>query len=190
MSVRSLLFAVGLTTLPVPATAACGLYYAVEPGDTLRSVAAECRIGVSQLLSANPLLSDTGPMPTGSVIVVGPSDPMELTEVSMTSGTLPASPPPTAGTLFQTQIAGLWREVGGSCSQEGTTWSFSRSTLRDNGLQCKVVEIEENNVAAQVNVRCKGRGATERSYYVQPNSGAGMTVSGSLFQTNLRRCLN
>ncbi|WP_158086704.1 hypothetical protein, partial [Brevirhabdus pacifica] len=82
---------------------------------------------------------------------------------------------------------GLWQEVGGSCGNIETSWAFTPTEMRNNGLVCAIDGIEAEGAALRVKVRC-GAESDARSYLVAPFAGAGMTVTGNQFQTNLERC--
>lgn len=139
----------------------------------------------------------------GDVIISAPSEPLQEAPVTpaapnaaetaqtpepAATAQTPAPPSaPVAPEAYSRDVVGLWQEVGGSCGNVETSWAFTATELRSNGLICEIDSINAEGAALRLDVRCAGEAQT-RSYVVAPRAGAGMTVTGSQFQTNLKAC--
>jgi len=91
------MLAVGLTAPPAPLWAQsgpCGLFEAVEPGDTLQTIAARCAVRVERLRAANPGIAEA-PDPGGVVALVLPEGSAQVP--SPGPRMLKAPPPPRRG---------------------------------------------------------------------------------------------
>lgn len=136
----------------------------------------------------------------GDVIISAPSEPLqeppvtpaapvaaETAQTPEPAATAQTPTPPPAPVAYSRDVVGLWQEVGGSCGNVETSWAFTATELRSNGLICEIDSINAEGAALRLDVRCAGEAQT-RNYVVAPRAGAGMTVTGSQFQTNLKAC--
>ncbi|MEL6957749.1 MAG: LysM domain-containing protein [Pseudomonadota bacterium] len=100
----------------------CGLYEAIEPGDTLTAIASRCDTSVDALIQANPGTDPQG-LQIGGVL--------RLT---------PASPDENARAIYRT-LLGLWSEDG-ICFGKEVIVSFEEDSIGFGETGCDLAALE------------------------------------------------
>ena len=103
---------------PDAVAAECGLYEAVEPGDTIASVAARCDVAGDGIARLNPDAA-AGALRPGSVL------------------SLPPGPAASLG-----RFEGLWHGTGSGCGGTAGTWHIAAERVRANGTEFDVGRVE------------------------------------------------
>lgn len=157
----------------------CGLWEAVEPGDTFASIAARCGGTEAGLADLNPD-RDPGALQMGSVVVIEPFESTPRPEqVGGPTGNV-------ALDRYRADVRGLWRGDGGTCGRVVGTWSFDDRSLRGNATRFDLDGVfgTGDRIVAQTTRR---RDGAPVRLILRP-SGEALAITGPGIAADVTRC--
>jgi hypothetical protein len=138
----------------------CGLFVAVEPGDTFDAIAARCGLDARALRDANP---DVAALPIGTTLRTGPEPATGTTPLDVLPGLDPADiadtgavPPANALApgIYNTTFAGTWVIAGGKCDRPSDTYRLGAATVVARGVQCVIGDIGGSDEGVTLQLGC------------------------------------
>lgn len=145
----------------------CGIYEAVEPGDTLHNIAERCDASVEMLFAANPGI-DARNLEIGSVIRVIPADPARA---------------------MWTELAGNWSEDG-ICFGKEVIAGFTSETLYFGETGCNVAAlqiVDDTLIVKASNCQSEGEPSASQTVTITPQPDGTIQYNG-FGNWQFRRC--
>lgn len=148
----------------------CGLYEAVEPGDTMSAIALRCGVTPETLQARNPS-QDPAALRAGAVLSLAPR---------------PASvaPAPDAATL--SRFTGLWRGTGADCGGPVGTWHIAADRVLGNGTVFDVAAVEATADGVRADL-VDAAGRSRRLTFARTGEDT-IAVTGAGIATDLSVC--
>lgn len=173
----TILTAAAATAAPAQAqtqTGPCGLFEAVEPGDTLDTVAARCGVTVELLRRANPGVAEPAPqvatvlaltLPDSSVVVAEPVDegpkvveaPADDAVVVLSDPGPDAAATPAdaaAAEMYLTGLTGLWVRAGQACADPEFQWWLTAEDITVGQDRCVVEGLSAARGGVRLETLC------------------------------------
>ena len=175
----------GLAVFPVPASAQdaapvdCGIWEAVEPGDTLATIARRCGVSEAQLADNNDHLDLTN-LPMASVVTITPFESTPAPEEIEGPSDDPVL------NAYRAEVRGKWRGTDGSCDALAGSWTFGDRAVRGNAT---VFDIEGvYGTTDRLVVETVRATDAEPFRLVVRQEGAGLAVTGPGIAVDLVAC--
>jgi len=157
-------------------TGPCGLFEAVEPGDTLAIIAARCDTSITALQDTNPGI-DASSLRIGSVLRVGGPEPR---------GAAPTGPM----ARYLSEFAGNYSPSRTCIGQElQVTLARDRVFIGETGCDLSNLSaIDERLFLDLTNCNAEGEPAPDRTYEISALPGGAIEIGGRQFLAQLQRC--
>lgn len=174
----------------------CGLFEAVEPGDTFELVAQRCGIAVETLIAANPGIDAAAPevattialvLPEGAEVAGEPASPGRRILQAPETGTAPGAQAPEAQVVIVATdppappaednldakvlqpVFGQWIPPGGICADPETVWTIEDERLSVGGDVCAIENTVLTGETYVLKTVCGGSGiVTARDFVLRP----------------------
>jgi hypothetical protein len=163
----------------------CGLFEAVEPNDTIQTIAQRCEVPISLLADLNPSVVMDAPLAMGTTISVGA---FEATPTAQDIGeAAPLGGDPTAQDAYFNKAIGIWQGDGGTCSTITGSWEFSSQEIRGNAARFEIKGIygtADRWVIDTVSIKT----GIERQLVITPRGATGLSVNGPDIAADLVSC--
>ncbi len=209
-AIRVLLSAGALMPGAAPAQTACGLFEAVEPGDTFEKISKRCGVPMETLLAANPGVDSAAPqvataialaLPESSEVSGEPPSPGPLVgqvpepePVAQVVIVAPEAEAPTADgdldVILLQPIFGQWVPENGLCADPEIVWTLEPESLQVGEDLCVVENTVLTGDAFVLETSCGGNGVmVARDFVLRPVDALTMSFSTGAQDGVLKRCV-
>ena len=165
----------------------CGVFEAVEPGDSLQTISQRCGVPLSVLAEANPAAQ--GDLQPGTVVSLDPTtpaapapEPGEISVVGAAAG--------YAQRRYEKRFTGTWFERGAECSGTDGTWVFEATTMRHEEERCDIRAFEAAMDEIVVTAACARQGQTprDRTFTLNLTDIDAMSIDTGGDKVGVQRC--